>query len=141
MFEKRILNSEFLGKEQEKELLIYEGWVILAQVRTRNFIQTVEWAKKNLTDNQSQFNEDNNRFYISYTQSGQELELVPDRVKYKDNQTGKWETYNLIIESDFWGFKTGAEKKHQEFCKELLSLLPRKRGFLIRGGKRFSITE
>lgn len=137
MFDNRIFNPDRLGTEREERTLEYEGWAILARIRAQNFVQAVQWAKHTFTDDGTMFNEENNRYFLSYGSDSRAVEIIPDKIKYKDTYSGKLETYNLILEAEFLGFKRSGENKHQELFEKVLSKIPEGRGFLIKEGKRF----
>jgi len=138
MLDKRIFDIAHFGSKEEENMLQYTGFAILVHVRAENQLQAIQWAKHTYSDD-GEFEERNNRYFINF--NGLEVEVIADKIRYPDAYTGKSETYNLVLQAPYLGLRGYAEKKHQQLCYKLLSKIKRKRGFLMRGTKRFPISR
>jgi hypothetical protein len=139
MFDKRIFNLDRLGSEKEKNSLEYDGWAILAQINAQNSEQAIQWAKHNLCVEGTEFNVQDNRYFLGTDSDDKAIEVFPIKVPYKENQNTRLVTYNLIIESEFFGFKHYGENKHRDLCGAILRKIRKRKGFWVREGKRFPI--
>jgi hypothetical protein len=137
MFNKHIFAPERLGSEKEEKTLVYDGWTILADINAQNYAQIIQWAKCTFHGDGIEFNEQKDRFFISYGSDDRAAEIIPDKIKYKDADHKRAVTYNLIIKSDFFGFKQFQEYTHQNLFYKIEDKIPKKRGFFVREGKRF----
>jgi hypothetical protein len=141
MIDKRIFEPDRLGSEKEETGLQYNGFAILVQVNAENSFQAIEWVKHAFSGNDTEFNEEGNRYFIGYNSDDQAVEVIPCKIKFKETDEKRARTYNLFIGSDFFGFKWYQEKKHQELCYTILSKIDAKRAaFLVKEGKRFPLT-
>ena len=138
MFNSHIFDPDRLGSEEEKKSLQYDGWAILVQIKGQNSAQVIQWARHTFSGDGTEFNEEGNRYFIDYD-SCDRVEVIPEKIKHKDAHNKRAVTYNLIIESNFLGFKPYSEHKHQDLCRKILSKIRRKRGFLVKENKRFPI--
>ena len=138
MYDNRIFNPDRLGSEDEEESLQYNGFVILVQVRTENPMQ---WAKSHFCRDGFEFSEENNRYIITCNFCDSTIEVFPEKTKYKDKYDLRSETYDLVLQSVYFGSKWYDEINHQALGREVLSKIPKKRGFWLKEGKRFPITR
>ena len=139
MFDTRIFNPERLGSEEEEKSLQYTGFTILAHVNAENSAQAIQWAKCTFSSGGYEFDEKDNRYFIHYNSCDSPIEVIPQKIKYKDAYDPKAQTFNLIFQSDIFGYKWHEESYHQKLCHNLLSKIRKKRAFWVKGGKRFPI--
>ncbi|OGH05663.1 MAG: hypothetical protein A2W22_03315 [Candidatus Levybacteria bacterium RBG_16_35_11] len=104
MFNSHIFDPDRLGSEEEKKSLQYDGWAILVQIKGQNSAQVIQWARHTFSGDGTEFNEEGNRYFIDYD-SCDRVEVIPEKIKHKDAHNKRAVTYNLIIESNFLGFK------------------------------------
>jgi hypothetical protein len=139
MHDKHIFNSNSLGSEEEKNSLQYNGWIILANLRADNQAQLVEKIRHTFSGDGYEFNEENSRYFIQCNSYDSPIEVILKKIEYKDTLYKKTETYNTIFQSDIFGFRWYEENSHQELCRKVLSKIRKKRGFWVKGSKRFPI--
>jgi len=92
-----------------------------------NFSQAIQWVKHTYNGDGTEFNEQENEYFLSYGSDDRAIKIIPEKIKCKDVPSNKAETFNLIFISDFFGYKRYEEKQHQDLFRKILSKIPRRK--------------
>ena len=81
------------------------------------------------------FSENTHRIEILYGPNGQEINVSFQEVKYDSKRNKDIETYHIVFESPFFGYKANDERAHQELYEKTMQKIPwRKKGFWLEDG-------
>jgi hypothetical protein len=141
VYDSSIFSPSRLGSEEEEISLQYNGWAILSRIKADNSTQAIRRIKYTFSGDGYEFNEKDNRYFIQSDLCDSPIEVIPEKIKYKDTYTLKTETFNVWFQSETFGFKWSEESVHRKLCYDVLSRLPKKRGFWIKEGKLFPIPK
>ena len=141
MYDNRIFSADCLGSKEEENSLQYYGWAILAHVRAENQAQVIQWVKYTFNSDGYEFNERDNRYFVQSDLCDSPIEVIPEKIRYKDTYTLKIETFNVWFQSEVFGYKWYEEFNHRKLCYEILSKIRKKRGFWLKEGKLFPMPK
>jgi hypothetical protein len=119
---------------------LYEGWKIYTYNRKAEESTIKDALKTRFNSGDWYFSENTHRAVIIYGPSKQEINISFQEMKYGSERDRPVETYHIVFESIFFGYKTGEEKAHQEVCKKTLQKIPwKKLGFWLEDNGQIPI--
>lgn len=108
---------------------MYKGWRIYAYNRKISKTEELTIVEKLRTWFNSEdwsFYENSHTIAIFYGPNQQKINVSFQEVKYE------LDTYYIVLESPFFGYKTRDERLHQVLCEKIIQKIPwRKQGFLL----------
>lgn len=107
---------------------MYEGWRIFTLSKTTDRSRTIDELRTRFNNGDWHFYENTHRLVISY--GSQEFNVSFKEVKYSLGKSKNVETYHVVFDAPFLGFRTSEERVHQDFFLKTLEKIPwKKRGF------------
>jgi hypothetical protein len=124
---------------------LYKGWKIYTYNRT--ILKEEEPAIKNALKTRFNsgdwyFSENTHRAVIFYGSNKQQINVTFEEVKYGSERDKDVDTYHIVFESVFFGFRTGEERAHQEVCRKVYRKIPwKKLGFWLQDNSQIPIPK
>jgi hypothetical protein len=124
---------------------MYKGWKIYTYNRKipKAKESTLKKVLRTRFNNEDfYFSENTHRVVIFCGPNNQKINVSFQEVKYGSERNGDKETYYIVFESVFFGYRPGDERAHQELCRKTIQKIPwKKLGFWLRDNAQIPITK
>jgi hypothetical protein len=121
-------------------LEFYEGWQIFTYQRQTDRSRMIDALKTRFNHGDWCLSENTYGLTISYGPTGQEAKVSFQEVKYRSEIDNNVETYYVVFDAPFFGFRKSAERIHRDFCLKTLEKIPWvKQGFWLKDKARILI--
>jgi N-acetylneuraminic acid mutarotase len=122
---------------------LYQGWKIYTynrniskaeeptiRTKLRTWFNSGDWC----------LSENTHRIVIFYGENEQKINVSFQEVEYGSKRDKDVETYHIVFESTFFGYKSSDERVHQELCRKTIQKISwKKQGFWLQDNAQIPI--
>jgi hypothetical protein len=119
---------------------LYKGWKIYTYKRKAEESTRKDALRTLFNGDDWYFSENSHRTVITYGPNKLDINVSFEKMEYCSETDRQVETYHVVLEAIFFGYKIGEEKAHQKVCKKAFDKIPwKKLGVLLQDNREIPI--